>query len=338
MKSAFYALLMTGLSTAAFAEDCGDVTSMGKCDGSVLSFCNYNGQLVTRDCATQSITGQFTYECKEISASFGYECKAECGEITSRGTCIGDVAVFCKDSEFGLDEMHCPYGCTNGECNDPPAHGCGSVTYEGICENGVITYCLQDTLQTIDCRSKGGCGLVNGVYSCLEGDDDDDDDDDVDCEGETKKGRCEGNVVVFCGSTGVLRLPCKDGLVCGENEEGIMDCVEPAAEDASVTDAETETDATTNEDAAVNEDAATTEDATSSEDASLPEDAATTEDAAVKEDAAAEKEDAAVIIADAAVEEDSSSGSDDGCSSAPGKSAAPVILALFALFGFRRRR
>ena len=173
-------------SAGAQAQDCGNVTLQGECDGTTLRYCSQD-TLVEVDCDT--LDGQApagTATCGEIDAEWGFDCM-----FTDGQACQGeDFVAFCQDGS----------GCTV----DLDAQQ-ATCTATGTCtpDENFAAVCNGDTL-TLDCNRGQPYSLAcPGASTCTNGT----------CTGSALGEPCDDQVI-FCGAnltcnatTGV----CEDG-------------------------------------------------------------------------------------------------------------------------------
>jgi hypothetical protein len=140
--------------------------------------------------------------------------------LDAYGYCYNNVAVWCDDSgtadaeDCGGEGNVCSYACPGYEgyaycCS---ASDAGS-TCTWSCQGTVLSYCDGDTSSTYDCSQNTDgntdCGLGDdGYMGCVQSQT-------GACDGQmtngntyygvTYQGICDGNVVVFCDSTGTLQ-------------------------------------------------------------------------------------------------------------------------------------
>jgi len=159
-------------------NECGDVTYQGKCEGTVLSWCQ-DGDLVTFDCTDLGANfvckfqnDQVGFNCVEESGCLPNCADKECGDDGCGGTC-GKCPEGLSCQEFHCTEGPCTPDCANMECGDDGCGGsCGSCPGGWYCENG---HCNTDCVPNCDgkeCGSDGcdaSCGVCADGQTCLEG-------------------------------------------------------------------------------------------------------------------------------------------------------------------------
>lgn len=176
-----------------------------------------------------------------------------CGELTSRGTCYGNIFRYCASD--GVRERDCAAElaadgqsrvCVFSEaqhvydCVDPQplavATGCGSETSDGRCAASQVIYCTSadEGPQQYDCAPDRECYVsADGYADCrLPGS--------AGCGRVTFEGFCDGNTAYWCDgeTTEVLGRDCTiDGATCGyiDEELGYYCLVGPIAAGSSVT-------------------------------------------------------------------------------------------------------
>lgn len=163
--------------------DCGDLDFQGMCDGDTLVYCGFTGP-ESVDCTELADEGESPYACRFVSDDYGYDCMPEgfdggCGDVSIEGSCIGNVLHFCESFESGevitLDCDELDMVCqTDGEgyadCLPDGSMGCGTVTAQGTCDDGVAVYCDEDFLEVVrdDCTGAGDvCRLGDEGFRCL---------------------------------------------------------------------------------------------------------------------------------------------------------------------------
>ena len=106
-----------------------------------------------------------------------------------------------------------------------PVDPCGGETFEGRCSGTVVTWCEDDRIYEVDCalRSKT-CGFsqLDGFTGCLARSSTTTDP----CNGETYKGRCSGDTVIWCEANAVKQIDCAaNGGDCAyDGTRGINNC------------------------------------------------------------------------------------------------------------------
>ena len=169
-----------------------------------------------------------------------------CGELTYEGDCEEGVLSWCDEAgrprELDCRDAGLVCGRVNDELgrdckldSDYEEDGCGDIDFLGVCsEDGVLTYCLNNQLQVIDCAASGlECAFLDDQIGnlCTVPPEEPVDN----CGGIDFFGQCsdDGNVLSYC-SAGELRvIDCAaTGLVCGfESDEIGFDCIEPPVEE-----------------------------------------------------------------------------------------------------------
>ncbi len=337
-------------ANSAFAEECGDVTFLGTCDGNVMIWCQ-DGELKESDCSTQGGTGGeygsgWLFDCVFYPDDF-----TPCGDAPLEGTC-GDEnqLIYCDvpndEESYGAYFFSLGYGLgmTAIQCSDAcemvpyeeESKGdsyaickCDTATYTDYCDEfGMLHMCDGGAEFTVDCVAYGygDCGQVDGKATCVEGDDDTDDDTDTDTDTDT------------------------DSDVDASRPDASTE-VDGGAADSSVNDASQGTDDGAIPDGDVNDassDASNSDASQGNQDSSLPDqDAAAASDAS-SSDASTAKDDAGnggnggnagnggsddgnKPGADAGADADDDDGGDDGCSATPNSKTS--FLGLLPLFG-----
>lgn len=117
---------------------------------------------------------------------------------------------------------------------------CGSVTFEGVCSNDVLSYCENGVLKTLDCSANGSvCGWNDsaGYNDCVAssgsggsgggGTAGSGGSSGSDCGSVTFEGECSGDTLQYCNNGTLVSSDCSNqGLTCGYNAQaGYYDCV-----------------------------------------------------------------------------------------------------------------
>jgi hypothetical protein len=140
-----------------------------------------------------------------------------CGDLTYHGSCQGTVVHWCDDdgtaSSFDCANIEKNCDWINDEkgynCVDGPA--CGDLTYDGVCEGEVATWCTASgSIKTRDCAAEGlVCGWLDESYGyyCKKPNA---------CGDLTYQGACEDDVATWCDSGAVKTEDCSvHGQTCG---------------------------------------------------------------------------------------------------------------------------
>jgi len=163
--------------------DCGDLDFRGRCEGDALQFCGFTGP-ESVDCAELAEEGEDPYVCRLVSEDYGYDCVPEgfeggCGAVSIEGVCEGDVLQFCESFETGevvtvdcteLDLACVMDGDGYADCLPEGRTGCGAVTGQGTCEDGVAVYCDEEAFEVVreDCTGAGEqCRLGPAGFRCV---------------------------------------------------------------------------------------------------------------------------------------------------------------------------
>lgn len=137
---------------------CGSVSFQGKCEGSVVVWCEA-GALKNFDCASDSKLCGFT-------EGIGFTCVAN-------GNCIPQCSgKACGPDSCGGSCGGCAAGeqCGNGGQCEPETE-CGDVTYEGECDGSAVIWCDAGVLKSYDCTTQNKtCGYqLPAGYTCIDG-------------------------------------------------------------------------------------------------------------------------------------------------------------------------
>ncbi len=173
-------------------SNCGNITDVGKCDGTMLSYCKDN-RLEKIDCKTKNqVCGETTdaqgtyFDCLDKASTPGVKDDYTCEDLGELGKCVNGVAKYCAN---GTIES---WDCANDAGKDSVcvidkdkyaicSMGCGNVTSEGSCDGTLLSYCGDVTkedgtkgksLYKYDCKdAKQQCGkeTKNGqtYYTCV---------------------------------------------------------------------------------------------------------------------------------------------------------------------------
>lgn len=115
----------------------------------------------------------------ELGASYeSNDSENGCGTVTYEGACEGNTVIWC---ESGLQSTDC--SDVGGTCGFSDADGyyaclgtqqdeaaCGDVTYHGLCEGEVLSWCEDGEIYVVDCAAAGAhCKLdsESGLHDCL---------------------------------------------------------------------------------------------------------------------------------------------------------------------------
>lgn len=171
---------------------CDPLAYEGQCLGEEAEWCE-GGVVLRRDCTTLGTS------CGLVSEEIGYACACDVGEF---GRCAGNIAQWCENGH--LRQLNCEArgeicgwaGAEHGYFCDRRARCGPDDGAEGRCEGDVILSCVDDRLDSINCRARGlTCGLdEGGGISCVEPTvvDDDDPSGDSDLDGPTGDGTADG--------------------------------------------------------------------------------------------------------------------------------------------------
>ena len=163
--------------TCGSQNDCGDITSQGKCEGTVLVWCE-DGALEDIDCTSLGDS----YVCKFQDDEKGFNCVEE---STCKPSCVGKD---CGDDGCGGSCGQCVglpnHICANGVCECAPTcegkecgdDGCGGscgqcvglpnhICVDGVCE--CSPNCEGKVCGADGCG--GTCGSCPGSVDCIDG-------------------------------------------------------------------------------------------------------------------------------------------------------------------------
>lgn len=146
-------------------DGCDPLSFEGLCEGEVAEWCQ-DGYVLRRDC------GSLGTSCGLTNESTGFGCVCDVGEL---GRCDGNIAQWCENGQ--LRSLNCEargeacgwagasfgYFCTRRA-------RCGSDDSEvGRCDGDVHIQCIEERLQTTNCRQQGlTCGDDGGEPGCVE--------------------------------------------------------------------------------------------------------------------------------------------------------------------------
>jgi len=160
---------------------CGSLDYRGECQGSVLRYCGIEGP-VSADCAALTGGNGAPMQCSLVAEDIGYDCVSSaftpgCGQLTSSGSCAGDVLSFCSESsevttvDCSQSALECVVAADGiASCALPGAAGCGVITYQGECSGATLQYCLDSNVVLLDCAMSGReCGFVDDMigFDCV---------------------------------------------------------------------------------------------------------------------------------------------------------------------------
>lgn len=120
-------------------------------------------------------------------------------------------------TRFGADtrtDVYADFLGVGASAADP----CEGETFEGRCAGNTVVWCERDAVRRQTCAAGKTCGYSqeHQWYGCLEASQDP-------CQGETFKGRCNGNTVVWCEDEEVKSLACRR---CGlDSAKGYYNCL-----------------------------------------------------------------------------------------------------------------
>lgn len=177
---------------------------------------------------------QFAYEtagkntCSGDSGGPAFFVDQQGNYLLAGVTSYGDT--YC--TQYGVDTIVSAYlgwlgvtGTAPNAVTQPPADPCGGETFEGRCEGSVVHWCENDQVYQADCAPRGKtCGFsdIDGFTGCLTRSAPPADP----CAGESYRGRCNGNTVVWCENNSVQRIDCgaHDGVCEYDTTRGINNC------------------------------------------------------------------------------------------------------------------
>jgi len=139
------------------SSGCGDVTEAGACSGNSLQFCE-NGELVSAPCGSGTT-------CGDDYPGSGYKvcAQSDTNEPASDSSDLTEADNAGANADAGAQDA-------GSEAPVPEGSGCGLVSDIGLCSSGVLSYCDNGALKTVDCKANGrACGfdLGNLWFDCL---------------------------------------------------------------------------------------------------------------------------------------------------------------------------
>jgi hypothetical protein len=155
------------------AGSCGEVTTLGTCEGAVMRFCDETGVIATLREVNCAAYGQL---CDAHAADDGGALCVAHGAcpsgVNEEGECSENRLRFCEVNASGDNELF-EFECGLDECRvvegfadcfaTAITNGCDGETPEGRCDQGKAKWCLGGVATTEDCAAIG--------LSCVEGDD-----------------------------------------------------------------------------------------------------------------------------------------------------------------------
>ncbi|NOZ02670.1 MAG: hypothetical protein GXP54_12385, partial [Deltaproteobacteria bacterium] len=153
------------------------------------------------------------------------------------GACSAPENGFTGDCKKNDDCQGPDWLCKCNDCSSgcvAPVNKCGGVTYDGCCTlEGILKYCENNTIKTVDCGSWDKCGWDqnNSWYDCdFSGEGPDGFP--KTCPGEgpcgdvPADGVCDGDVLKWCQDAKVNETDCAaDDMTCGEDSDQKPACV-----------------------------------------------------------------------------------------------------------------
>lgn len=149
-----------------------------------------------------------------------------CDGVTTLGQCEGNVAVRCDvvgneliETTCGATETCVKDATTGAMCrpNGQGGIGCGDVSAEGTCQDGIALWCADGTLISWTCAESGlACAedvCADGAYCCETTP--------VDTTGECERlgvvGECRNGAARWCSNGQIVEQTCDMGTLCSEN-------------------------------------------------------------------------------------------------------------------------
>ena len=183
---------------------CGDVTSLGECDGRTVRFC-IEGALQEIDCSAYYRDVGGTGSCEFISADLGYFCALQAGDACVFADAGGSPMVeLCAGTNAA-----CVLLAERSECRVDVGACTGDET-TGVCNgDNLLLDCIQTQPYGVDCAALGGgtCDAAGTLGSCV--------------------GLGEGSGC-RAGTPTAPALSCAGGLTCeGETADTLGTCTAP---------------------------------------------------------------------------------------------------------------
>ncbi|MFT7625930.1 MAG: hypothetical protein ACI9WU_005122 [Myxococcota bacterium] len=202
---------------------CADIPDSGKCDGSLLTWCDTDdGTVHTWDCGDDAEhcgwTGSF-YCCHPLD-----QCVPKCGGKACGDDGCGGTCGTCDGEDLCTDSGHClacgaggpPGPVDPGPVNPGPIPGtlppgctvsdaCGDVSAGGRCDGHGLSRCVFGTPVTVDCPTLGGiCGWNTnanqlGCVAVAQP-----------CDGVSGIGACDGSELTTCVGGNTVIADCAD--------------------------------------------------------------------------------------------------------------------------------
>jgi len=198
-------------------DACNGVSTWGKCDNEVLTWCGLGG-LLTRDCGA----------CDEVCVlndNTGFQCvKSQCGDLGYHGKCDGSVLTWCNE-QGEIETYDC--GSIGNGCgwqNDDKGYNCvdntcGDLDYLGQCNGNVAEWCDGNgKIRTVNCANHDQvCGWVGDEkgYYCMS----------EPCGDVDYFGQCNGDTAIWCKEGKLKEKDCNaSGQSCGlyDDETGFF--------------------------------------------------------------------------------------------------------------------
>lgn len=208
------------------AGSCGDIDTVGECQGDTVVWCD-GGALASLDCGAAGRlcgwngTQQF-YDCVDAAPV------DPCGGVDEAGVCDGDVLSYCQGGE--LYTQVCDFGCGWSDAASyydcapepvTPVDPCGGIDAIGVCDGTILSYCDADVVVVNDCLYGCGFNPVSGLSECLQAPEDP-------CAGVDTAGICDADLLLYCQDATLVQEPCAFG--CGVSPDGVAQCLpDPAA-------------------------------------------------------------------------------------------------------------
>jgi hypothetical protein len=157
------------------SDACMGVDQDGLCFGQLLTQC-VASQLVAVDCVASCGGICISHPKNDLPACLCGAGEDPCFGVPETGECQGDVLLKCIDGYLtGIDcasyETSCVTGSEGVGCGTSGVvDECGSVTLAGQCDDGILSWCNNGTLEVQDCVEEGKqCALepVLAAFGCF---------------------------------------------------------------------------------------------------------------------------------------------------------------------------
>ena|GEM_PF-2536501 len=219
------------------SDKCGDIDTVGKCDGQKVLYCADDNKLVSMTCNDdeECALHDGVYNC--VPKGTQPQDPKGCGDIDAIGKCDGNVLSYCGEGDIVVTETcgkeeKCgkdPDGKNN--CISKDFKDCGDVDGVGKCDGNTLSYCdAKKGLVTEACGKNQKCDKdTDGNYNCM-----DDDPTPKECGDVNAYGKCDKGNVIYCDENNLLAtIKCTSNETCDKDEDGFYWCFKNVTEEAS---------------------------------------------------------------------------------------------------------